>query len=152
MREQMAPGELAFVAFGLTSQSLLLLFFAARRWWPGRAGVAGTAAYSIALLGVPLAVWMAVAGSWMLAIGPALAAAWALLGATVDLWRPRPWRGPPVQWAVLVPYVVLFVAAQMFLWWPLLNFARGAWLAFLGLFVANTALNIRGHFGAPARP
>ena len=36
---------------------------------------------------------------------------------------------------------------QMFLWWPLLDIARGAWAVFAVLFVVNTALNLVGHFG-----
>jgi len=38
----------------------------------------------------------------------------------------------------------------MFLWWPLWNINRAAWTLFLALFVANTALNLRGHFGEAA--
>ena len=35
----------------------------------------------------------------------------------------------------------------MCLWWPLWDINQAAWAAFLVLFVANTALNLRGHFG-----
>ena len=51
---------------------------------------------------------------------------------------------------MFVPYVGLYFWAQMFLWWPLWDLWRAAWLAFLVLFVVNTALNIRGHFGQDA--
>jgi hypothetical protein len=138
--------EVIFAAFGLVSQALLVGFFAARRWRPGLAVRLGPMAYAFALLGLPLGAWLLVDGqSWKLFVGPQLMAAWAMLGVIVDLWRPREWRGPPVEWRVLVPYVGLYFAAQMFAWWPLLNIERAAWAAYLVLFVANTALNLRGH-------
>jgi hypothetical protein len=72
-------------------------------------------------------------------------AAWASFGAIVDVLRPRPWRGPPIELTILAPYLALYFLAQMFMWWPLWTIARGAWAVFLALFVANTALNIQGH-------
>ena len=51
---------------------------------------------------------------------------------------------------MFVPYVALYLWGQMFLWWPLWALSRAAWACFLVLFVANTALNIRGHFGEDA--
>jgi hypothetical protein len=138
----------AFAAFGLASQALLVSFFAARRWWPRIAERFGWLAYAFAGLGLPLGVWLLAGGqSWRLFAGPFLMASWALLGAFVDIWRRLEWRGPPIMWAVLVPYVGLYFWAQMFLWWPLWNTQRAAWAVFLILFIANTALNLEGHFG-----
>ena len=137
-----------FAAFGLASQALFVCFFAARRWWPRIAERFGWLAYAFAGLGLPLGAWLFAGGqSWKLYVGPFLMASWALLGAVVDLWRPREWRGPPTMWNVLVPYVGLYFWAQMFLWWPLWNTQRAAWAVFLLLFIANTALNLQGHFG-----
>lgn len=137
----------AFIIFGLATQALLVGFFAARRWWPAGAARFGWAVYSFAFIGLPLGVWLIVDGqSWRLFVGPVLMAAWAFFGAWVDLWRPRSWRSP-VQWHVLVPYLALYFLAQMFMWWPLWDIERAAWVAFLLLFVPSTVLNIRGHFG-----
>jgi len=137
----------AFAAFGLASQALLVCYFAARRWSPRIAERFGWLAYAFAGLGLPLGVWLFVGGqSWRLYLGPILMASWALFGAVVDLWHPRKWR-TPIVWNVLVPYVALYFWAQMFLWWPLWDTERVAWALFLVLFVANTALNLRGHFG-----
>ena len=145
----MDASETAFTAFALLSQALLALFFAARRWWPDRAERLGVVAYGFGLLGLPLALVLLLAGAApALAGGPLLMAAWAALGAFVDLVRPRPWRGPPVQWAVMVPFVALYFLAQMWCWWPLWNLSRPAWAAFLALFVVNTALNLQGHVAA----
>jgi hypothetical protein len=143
----MDGSEIAFVAFGLVWQAALLAFFVARRWRPALTDGLGVVAYSIGGLGLPLAAWLVLAEPpfWRLAIGPFLAAGWALLGWWVDLHRPRPWRGPPIRWNVLVPYVGLYFWAQMFLWWPLWDIERAAWVAFLVLFVGNTTLNLVGH-------
>ena len=148
MGEQLTQAEIVFVVFGIATQALLLAFFAARRWSPQLADRFGWVVYAFAGLGLPLGLWLLLDGqSWRLFVGPLLMARWALFGAIVDLWRPRQWRRTPVAWNVLIPYVVLYFSAQMFLWWPLWNIERAAWAVFLLLFVPSTILNIRGHFG-----
>ncbi len=143
----MSGDEIAFAAFGVAGQVLLLCFFAARRWSPPIADRHGWIVYAFAGFGLPLGVWLIVDGqSWRLFVGPLLFALWALVGAIVDLWRPREWRRPPA-WNVLVPFAGLYFLAQMFLWWPLWDIERAAWLLFLVLFVPSTLLNIAGHFG-----
>ncbi len=143
----------AFATFGLASQAVLIAYFAARRWRPRLADRHGWVAYAFAGLGLPLGIWLIVGEqSWRLYAGPLLLALWAALGAAVDLWRRIEWR-TPINWGVFVPYVALYFWAQMFLWWPLWDLRRSAWTLFLVFFVANTALNIRGHFGQnPAGP
>ena len=138
----------AFAAFGIASQALLVAFFAARRWSPRVAERLGWLAYAFAALGLPLSGWLSLAGqSWKLYAGPLLLALWAAFGASVDLWLRVQWRRTPVRWSVFVPYLVLYFSAQMFLWWPLWDAQRTLWGGFLVLFVANTALNLRGHYG-----
>jgi hypothetical protein len=140
--------ELAFAVFGVTTQAWLLAFFGARRWSPELAARLGWVVYAFGGLGLPLGAWLLLDGqSWRLFAGPLLMAAWALFGAFVDLWRPRPWRRAPVLWSVLLPYLALYFTAQMFSWWPLWNVARPAWVIFLALFVPSTVLNLRGHAG-----
>ena len=137
-----------FAAFGVASQAMLVCFFVARRWWPSIALRFGWLAYAFAGLGLPLGLWLLLGGEpWRFYVGPMLMAAWALFGAFVDPWRPRQWRRPPIVWNVFVPYLALYFWAQMFMWWPLWDVMRAAWAVFLVLFVVNTVLNIRGHFG-----
>ena len=141
------PPLVAFAAFGLASQAVLVCFFSARRWSRELADRFGWLAYAFAGLGLPLGVWLLLDGqSWRFCTGPLLMAAWALFGAAVDLWRPSQWRWP-IVWRVAAPYFVLYFVAQMFMWWPLWDVARTAWAFFLVLFVVNTVLNLRGHFG-----
>jgi hypothetical protein len=140
--------EAAFASFGLATQALLLGFFAARRWTPEVAARLGWVAYAFAVLGLPLGVWLLLGGeSWRLFVGPMLMAAWGVFGLVVDVWRPREWRRPPVAWSVLGPYVTLYFLAQMFLWWPLWDIERTAWVLYLVLFVPSTILNLLGHIG-----
>lgn len=143
----MTGPEILFATFGIATQAVLVWFFAARRWRPADADRFGWVAYAAGGLGLPIGAWLALDGqSPNLFIGPLLMAAWALFGAVVDLWRPREWRRP-IAWRVLGPYLALYFFAQMFLWWPLWTIERAAWVAFLVLFVPNTALNIGGHAG-----
>ncbi len=142
----MTGPEIAFAAFGVASQALLLGFFAARRWSPHLAQRYGWAVYAFSMLGLPLGAWLVLDGqSWRLFTGPLLMGGWALFGALVDLWRPSQWRRPPITWRIFLPYLALYFAAQMFMWWPLWNIAPAAWALYLVLFVPSTALNIQGH-------
>ncbi len=142
----MADPVLLFAAYGIALQLALVVFFAVHRWRPALAERCGLAGYAAGWLGAAVAAGLLLEGaSPRLVAGPLLAAAWGVYGAFVDVWRPRPWRGRPVIWRILVPYVVLYFIAQMFLWWPLWDLDRAAWTAFLALFVVNTVLNLGGH-------
>jgi hypothetical protein len=146
------PAIVTFAGFGIGSQVVLVAYFAARRWAPGLAERHGWLAYAFAGLGLPVGVWLLVGGeSWRLWAGPVLLAAWAALGSAVDLWLRVEWRDPILP-SVFAPYVTFYFFAQMFLWWPLWNIDRVAWGCFLVLFVASTALNLRGHFGTTGGP
>ena len=144
---------LAFAVFGLASQAVLLAYFAARRWRTATADRYGWTVYAGSAVGgvVVGIVLIATGASWRLSTGPLLLAAWALFGAWADLYRRTGWRSP-IRWQVLAPYVVLYLAAQMFLWWPLWNTWSLGWALYLVLFVSNTALNMSTHVPAPAKP
>lgn len=146
-----------FVAFAISSQLILLAFFAARRWQPQLAERYGWVAYGFGLLGLAIGIGLAAVGApWQLFVGPILFAVWAAYGAWVDLFRRIEWRpmaGPkrPIQWNFVGPYITLYLAAQMFLWWPMWDYWQPGWFVYLVLFVANTGLNIAGHFGSAGR-
>ena len=150
---------IVFAAYAIASQALLIAYFASRRWARGFADRWGWIAYAFGVVGLPVGAWLAVAGSsWRLFVGPLLFAAWAAYGAWVDVVRRIDWRPMtgsvrrPVNWTVLGPYVTLYLAAQMFLWWPMWDYWRQGWVVYLVLFVANTALNLAGHSGSSTRP
>jgi hypothetical protein len=143
----------AFAAFALASQAILLLFFAGRRWRLAAAERYGWIAYAFGALGAALGIWLFFAGaSWRLFAGPLLYAVWAAFGAWADLVRRNEWRWQPIRWSIFGPYLVLYLAAQMFLWWPLWNTWRTGWVTYLVFFIANTALNMSTHFGPRPTP
>ena len=144
-----------FAIFAISSQLVLAAFFAARRWYRGLADRFGWIAYAVGGVSLALGVWLAVSGaSWRLFAGPLLFAVWTAYGAWVDLFRHIEWRPTfesrprrRVRWNGVGPYLTLYLAAQMFLWWPLWDYWRPGWVLYLILFVTNTVLNIAGHFG-----
>ena len=140
----------AFSTFAIASQAILLAYFAGRTWLSQAAERFGWIAYAFGALGAPIGLWLVADGaSWRLYAGPLMFAAWSAFCAWADLGVKVEWRRP-VRWSVLGPYVALYLAAQMFLWWPLWTYWRPGWVVYLLLVVANTALNLRGHFGRPA--
>jgi hypothetical protein len=142
----------AFAAYGLATQVILLVYFTARRWRPPMADRFGWIAYAFGTVGLVLGIWLVSFGaSYRLFAGPLLYAAWAAYGAWVDLWQRTEWR-QPIRWNIIGPYVILYLAAQMFLWWPLWDTLRPVWVIYLWLFIANTTLNISGHFGSRPKP
>ena len=141
-----------FAVFAIASQVALLAYFATRRLSVTVADRYGWLAYAFAGLGLPVGLWLFAAGApWQLFTGPILLAVWAAFGAWADRLARVEWRRP-VRWSVFAPYVILYLAAQMFLWWPMWDRWLAGWLAYLGLFVINTALNIGGHFESGASP
>lgn len=154
----MLPGEVleldlaTFATFAIASQTILLTYFACRRWFLPIAEKYGWAAYAFGVIGLAVGVWLLLVGSpWQLFVGPTLFAAWAAFGLWVDVirrmqWRPTTDSHQPLRWNVLGPYITLYLAAQMFLWWPLWDRWRLGWAIYLVLFIANTGLNIAGHF------
>lgn len=140
--------EIAIV-FGFTCQALLLAFFAAHRWRPAAESTIGRLVYGLGALALALAVSFAIADQpWYLVLAFGLYAAWAGLGAYIDIIRPVPWRQPP-RWSILLPYAGLLITALLAFWMPLWWVDRRLWVAFGILYAAHTTLNIASHRGAP---
>lgn len=138
-------------AFGFTCQLLLLAFFAAHRWRPAAETGIGRLVYGLGAPAPVLAVSFAVAGQpWYLVLAFVLYAAWAGLGAYIDMIRPIPWRRPP-RWPILLPYAGLLIAALLAFWMPLWWVDRRLWVAFGILYAAHTTLNILAHRTASPR-
>ena len=140
-----------FAAFALTSQLVLLVYFVLRRLRPRVADRHGWVAYAFGLLGLAVGLRLLAGGApWQLYTGPVVFAVWAAFGGWADTIARIEWR-EPIRWTVFAPYVSLYLAAQMFLWWPLWDRWFAGWCAYLALFAVNTALNAAGHFGPSAR-
>lgn len=134
-----------FVGFAFLMQVVLVAYFAWRkarfeatlRW--------GWLVYALGLVALAVSATEWVWGApWWMWLGGVLAAAWAVLGYTVDVLFPVPWRNPP-YWPVFTPYVALYLAMQMFYWWPVGMLWRPLWYAYAVLFVLSAWLNITSH-------
>jgi hypothetical protein len=69
---------------------------------------------------------------------------WAAFGFWIEYVQKIKWRNPP-RWPVLGPYVLLYLATNMFYWWPMGLISRPLWYAYAVLFAISTALNLLSH-------
>jgi len=130
-------------AFGI--QIALVAFFALRTWALETALEVGWIVYALAIPAVAVSIILIRSGRpWYLWIAGFAYAGWAALGFAVDVARPIDWRWP-IVWPIFLPYVALYLAAQMFYWWPLARFDRRLWAAYAVLFLLSTGLNIGSH-------
>jgi hypothetical protein len=134
-----------YVVSGFGIQVTLVAFFALRTWAFETALEVGWIVYALAAPAVVVSIILVRARRpWYLWIAGFAYAAWSVFGYAVDIANPIDWR-TPIVWPVLLPYVSLYLAAQMFYWWPLGRFDRRLWLVFAVLFVISTALNVASH-------
>ena len=137
----------AFVVFGFAVQVLLIAFFVGLLVRAGWQPLVGRFVYGAGLVAAGLAVVFAVTGEpWHMILATGLYAAWALLGATVDLLRPIEWRNPP-RWAVIATYAGLLMAALLVFWIPLWWIDWRLWVAFGVLYAIHTTINLWTHAG-----
>lgn len=143
--------ETVYIVVGWALQVILITYFALRKW---RAALAFRVGWAVYALGVPLALYtvgMALAGGrWYLWIGGLLYALWSLLGRSVDIGRPLQWYEPICPYP-FNGYVALFLAYEMFFWWPLNGIWRPGWIIFAALFALATTLNVTSRTSPVAR-
>lgn len=141
--------EWLFVGWAFFFQLALIAHFVVRRRrfdWVRRYG---WVTYTLALPATAVSVLMLLGNRpWWLWIGGFLCLAWALFGYVVEYVKRLEWRSP-IRWPIFAPYLILYLATNMFYWWPLGLFGRGLWLAYTLLFVISTVLNATSH--NPAR-
>ncbi len=134
-----------FVTMAIGTQVVLVIFFALRKWDFPAAMQVGWLVYALAIPAVALSVQGVREGkAWYLVAAGFLFGVWAAFGTVVDIIHRVEWRSPMLL-PVFLPYVTLYIAAQMFYWWPLLKVDRRAWLAFTVLYAASTYLNMSSH-------
>lgn len=134
-----------FTAFFI--QIVLLVYFAIRKWDFDLAMQWGWLVYALALPAVIVSLVLLIAGKpWYLWAAGFLYVVWAIFGYVVDIARPIAWRSP-VYLPVLLPYVLLYLASQMFYWWPLGTIQRSLWFIYAVLFVVSTIFNVSSHAG-----
>jgi hypothetical protein len=146
--DRLSPSDVLFAGTGLLLQAVLVVHFALRTWFFDTAMDLGWIVYALAVPAVVVSVVLIRSGRpWYLWVAGFLYAAWAAFGYCVDIAGPVEWRAP-ILWPVLVPYVALYLSAQMFYWWPLGRLGptgRRLWFAYAVLFVVSTGLNLASH-------
>jgi hypothetical protein len=135
-----------FVVWAFAFQLTLIAHFALRKWaferYTYRFG------WIVYALGVPAAlislILLARGQPWAFWAGGFLYLVWAAFGGWIEYVRQIKWRNPP-YWPVLGPYVLLYLATNMFYWWPLGLIGRPLWYAYAVLFCISTGLNVWSH-------
>lgn len=134
-----------FVLAALGIQTVLCAYFGLRKWSFPSAMRWGWIIYALAIPAVLVSLVLLLGGkSWYLWLGGFLYAAWAAFGYIVDIARPVAWRHP-IYPPVFFPYLLLYLGAQMFYWWPLGTILRPLWFVYAALFTISTALNVTSH-------
>jgi hypothetical protein len=137
--------EWLYVATGFGLQGSLVAYFALRTWAFDAALQVGWVIYALALPALAVSAVLVRAGRpWFLWVAGVAYGLWAAFGYAVDVAKPVDWRSQ-VLWPVFLPYVALYLFAQVFYWWPLGQFDRRLWLAYTVLFVVSTSVNIASH-------
>ena len=137
--------ETLFVISAFLFQVILIIHFALRKW---RFALAMRYGWIVYLLGFPaaaLSLFILLAGkSWYLWLSGFIYLVWAIFGYSVEYVRGIQWRSP-INWSVLGPYLILYLATVMFYWWPLALIYKPLWYIYAVLFVTSTILNVTSH-------
>jgi hypothetical protein len=130
-------------AFGI--QLVLLIYFILRKANFDFALRWGWIVYALTIPALVVSVLMLRSGkSISFWLGGLLLTAWGLFGYIIDIAKPISWRSPPYL-PVFIPYVLLYLSAQLFYWFPVGMIQRGFWYFYAVLFVASTYFNITSH-------
>ena len=139
------PSAAAYTACAFGFQLLLCIHFALRRWRFSTALRWGWIVYALGLPAGLLGVYGLVSGAeWSWGVAGLLYLVWGLYGWWVEYRRRIVWRDP-WYWPVAGPYLMLFLAVEMFYWFPLALIARWLWYAYGGLFLLSFGLNLASH-------
>ncbi len=134
-----------FIATSFAISLALIAHFAVRKW---RFETALKHGWWVYLLGLPAAVVslaLLLAGkAWYFWLGGFLYLAWAVFGLVVEYGLKIEWRSP-IRPAVFVPYIALYLAMQMFYWFPLARLARPLVYVYAALYILATWLNVTSH-------
>jgi hypothetical protein len=135
-----------FVVWAFFFQTVLIVHFALRkRLFESYTVRFGWIVYALSIPAVVLSIVLLVAGKgWSFWLGGFLFLVYAVFGYWVDYVRAIQWRSP-LRVSVMVPYVLLYLGAVVFYWWPLGLLSRPLWTVFTVLFVVSTVLNLASH-------
>lgn len=105
----------------------------------------GWLVYALSIPGVMISVLLLIQGkSWSFWLGGFLFLLFSAFGYWIDYIKRIAWR-KPLRVGIMFPYVILYLGAIMFYWWPLAQLYKPLWYVYGVLFAASTALNITSH-------
>lgn len=137
--------ETLFVVCAFLFQLILIIHFALRKWRFPIAMRYGPLVYA---LGIPAAfastLLLSGGKPWSLWLGGFIYLLWAVYGYVVEYQKKIEWRNP-VRWPVFGPYVFLYLATNMFYWFPLALISKPLWYIYAVFFIASSMLNVFSH-------
>lgn len=135
-----------FVVWAFIFQFVLIVHFAVRKLaFESYTVKYGWIVYALCIPAVVISIILLRGGkNWSFWLGGFIFLIYSVFGYWVDYVAQIPWRSP-LQLSILFPYVILYLAAVMFYWWPLGLLSRKLWLAYTILFIIATFLNITSH-------
>lgn len=138
--------EKTFVIWAFVLQIVLIVHFAIRKpLFESYTNKFGWIVYALCIPAVIISVILMRGGKdWTYWAGGVLYLVYALFGFWVDYVAKINFRAPfkPLPG---IPYVILYLAAIMFYWWPLWPISRLLWALYTVLYVIAMVLNIKSH-------
>jgi len=135
-----------FVVWAFLLQIILIVHFAVRkRFFESYTMKFGWIVYTLCIPALLISLILLRGGKpWSFWLGGFLFLLFAAFGFWVDYVARIQFRSP-LNWSILVPYVILYLGMVMFYWWPVGLLSRPLWLVYGILFAIATALNIMSH-------
>jgi hypothetical protein len=140
------PLKTLFVVWAFAFQILLIVHFSLRKLaFESYTFQYGWIVYAMSIPAVVISTILLIKGQpWALWTGGFIYLVWAAFGYWIEYVQRIKWRNPP-RWPILGPYVLLYLATNMFYWWPTGLISRPLWYLYAVLFAISTALNILSH-------
>ncbi len=139
------PLETLFVATAFTFQIILIIHFALRKWRFELAMRYGLIVYALSIAAAVVSTMLLLDNMpWSFWLGGYFYLIWGLFGYIIEYRMKMEWRNP-IRWSIFGPYVLLYLATNMFYWFPLALLWKPLWYIFAILFIASTLLNVTSH-------
>jgi hypothetical protein len=140
--------QTTFVLTAFLFQIALNLHFALRNWFfTAYIMKYGWCMYTLSVPAVMVSLFLLGGGmDWLFWLGGFIFFIWAMMGYIVEYRLGIEWRNP-IRWSIFGPYILLYLAAVMFYWWPLAMIWKPLWYLYALLFVSSTILNVTSHKG-----
>jgi len=137
--------DFLFVLTAFLFQVVLIVHFALRKWRFETAMHYGWIVYALSVPAATVSAWLLLGGrNWAMWLGGFLYLAWAIFGYRVEYSKQIQWRNP-IRWPIFGPYVLLYLATEMFYWFPLALVSKPLWYVYAVLFIVSTVLNVTSH-------